>query len=270
MQGSRKLAAFFVPLLLFATSTLGQSGDPYDYETILYSDPALQGDSRSIDYDERWLAVGDEIGDGSFYWDNKASSAIIKGDGIFFFYQSPLWNGREDAEEEGVAWAWTYDVNPTTIEFIDTGFDKTISSIYINRASWTDAFFYRFEGFKTGVDMGNDCWPNDEIQCNTRLQYFGSLIVQGCEPWTAYTGVDQTGDSACFYPTIVNDQGALNTFPENCWPGFYPTLPAEASLLKDNIRSWRRGACDPASIEIRPEELPMGELRTYLPPTKSN
>ena len=53
----------------------------------------------------------------------------------------------------------------------------------------------------------------------------------------------------------MNDQGILNTFPENCRPAFYPTLPAEASFLKDNVRSWKAG-CDSA-IQIQAEELPM-------------
>jgi len=141
----------------------------------------------------------------------------------------------------------------------------------INRASsspfGTDFAVYRFENFKSGTDLGYYC-SDETIGCDTDVRYFSSLIVQGCEPFTVYTGVNQTGESACFYPTIVNDQGILNTFPENCRPAFYPTLPAEASFLKDNVRSWKAG-CDSA-IQIQAEELPMGELGSYLPPARSN
>ena len=137
-------------------------------------------------------------------------------DAIITFYQSPLFNAKLDAKEEGVAWMWiyNYDNSSLQIEFADTGFDNTISSFFTNRASPStlrDLLVYRFENFKAGVDLGYDC-NNETIGCNTNVPYFSSLIVRGCEPFTFYTKVNQTGESACFYPSIGKEINIISYY----------------------------------------------------------
>ena len=83
-------------------------------------------------------------------------------------------------------------------------------------------------------------------------EFFSSLIVTGCSPWTVYEYDNYQGSSVCFYP--------LDTI--NCYPGFYDT-PDVMGGISRKMSSALKGCF--AEKKLFPKPVPKGVVQKFLP-----
>jgi len=155
-----------------------------------------------------------------YYFDNRIASCTFNG--IYFLYDDYNFNARHSAAVYAETWGDNYRVNLN-------GFAGKASSVRLTGAP--DGYKYdTFNTYAGSYYQGAEQYFYSDAP-SVHIDNFGqSLVVTGCNPWTAYEYNNYSGHCACFYPADLMA----------CSPGFFRT-PQAMGGMAGRISSVRRG-----------------------------